>query len=406
MSKIVGVFNNWRILGRFSMPLSVEQHVMSACRLAKEFLFRKLTLPILHGNSFRLPQTLTKTHTLCPFLSTSSKVPRQKRFNRHNTQNTQRMGKGLLLRKATLKDWHDCLFSKDTLRRTTLSVQATCRSAHIEKSSHLLSQTNPTYGGTTTYISRGKQLTGKLLLSMADKMKSKRKGSKDTSGEGVPKNAKDPTFNELVVLLKRVRKMLADVLEKSATSVASNKLLEHIAHKRPTSLAELQRIEGFGSQRDKRFEWFASAVRHVNDGKDPSSFDPLMDDTPSQMQSDRPDGFGFTGRPGPPALAKFQHSGDTNRKRVQSSASPYFGGSTSVGVRPILQQSAERKQPAAKTVTSTTQRPEPPNTTTGEPKRANRSGLSLAFNGTSAASALSDPARQKKRKAPKNSGVF
>lgn len=61
--------------------------------------------------------------------------------------------------------------------------------------------------------------------------------------------------------------MLADVLEKSATSVASNKLLEHIAHKRPTSLAELQRIEGFGSQRDKRFEWFASAVRHVNDGK-------------------------------------------------------------------------------------------------------------------------------------------
>lgn len=175
-------------------------------RLAKEFLFRKLTLPILHGNSFRLPQTLTKIHTLCPFLSTSSKVPRQKRyiigqldhttgmapsrsicrFNRHNTQNTQRMGKGLLLRKATLKDWHDCLFSKDTLRRTTLSVQATCRSAHIEKSSHLLSQTNPTYGGTTTYISRGKQLTGKLLLSMADKMKSKRKGSKDTSKSYVP----------------------------------------------------------------------------------------------------------------------------------------------------------------------------------------------------------------------------
>lgn len=137
------------------------------------------------------------------------------------------------------------------------------------------------------------------MLSMADKMrtKSKKSGSKedglcpnsvssfvssdntqhprlrvcmrcatdDENGRAV--GTKDATYKDLLTLLKRVRKTLGDVLSKSSTSVASNKLLEQIALKKPTSLAEMQRIEGFGSRRDQKFEWFANAVQHVIDGK-------------------------------------------------------------------------------------------------------------------------------------------
>jgi len=267
---------------------------------------------------------------------------------------------------------------------------------------------NPTFGGTTTYIAKGRRLAGQIMLSMADKMKpkSKRGNTKDEAANDAAANAKDPKFKELLDLLRRVRKTLSDILEKSATSVCPNKLLEHIATRKPTTLADLEKIEGFGSRRDKRFEWFAGAVRHVLAGKDPAVFDPRPSESPSQMQKAGRDGFGASyAEVSAPQLNSFRHNSAAPKKRaVTSSASPYFS----------MTSGPKRSTAVPKPPTGSASAPSHPkplrqanvnwsDKTSARPQH--RGGASKSIS-AGAAAALSDPVRGNRKKAPKKNSVF
>lgn len=183
---------------------------------------------------------------------------------------------------------------------------------------------------------------------------------------------------------------------------------------------ELAQIEGFGTRRDKRYSWFTDAVKHVNAGKDASTFAPDTGDSLSQMQTAGRDGFGPRGGYDPQDLAVFSHgngagsaggagSAKAAKKPPQaatsayaqpaSAASPYFS-SAPQAKRALPTVPFSRPAPTAPSSTAAKQSARPP-VALSAPRTVIDKGM------REVATALHDPVKMGgKRKAPKNNSVF